>query len=405
MKMFSQSKNGRPSMKSGAALLAAALLSAVVPSLRAAEGPAAEPKPYTLFVGVDLAVQQDGTFHPVVGATGRGLLVESGGQNKEVASDQAGNLRISRGVKLSTATATIANVRTESVDREAARAQLEAFQSYVAMATVAGDAYDRAAGEVIEAGTHNWPVSDRDPDRATKTTNIVPALNAFEAALPGTSHDLDIAGSIFATNMTTRSTPTVQISFDLSAPQPLENAYLVVVAEYAAAGGSGSVARQVSARSLGRLDATPRAVTLEHPAAAPGYTFKRFYVGLFADGQEVATNLSNDRLALTEDQAYQFFVASYLVAHKDQTRPPAPMLMTSRADLRRRAGAVPLHADIYAKVDKNGALLALSSDAAGSVQVSAPVAAALQKVRFAPALDKGVPVAGLVKFDLASLVN
>ncbi len=404
MKTLPIPSDDRPRLAAVATAFAVVLSTALSLPVRAADAPAAAPKDYTLFVGLDLAVQQDGSFHHVVGATNRGLLVEAGARTREIPTDQAAQLQISRGVKLSTAVATIDNVKTDSVDREAARLQLEAFRAFTVMTTYTADAQDRLQGQMALAATQNFPADNLNPDPATQV-KVREAEAAYQAALPGTMYNLDIAGSMLASNLTRASRPTVEISFDVSAPQPLENAYLVVVAEYAADGNANAVARQVSARSLGRIDATPRKVTMAHTASAPGYTFKRFHIGLFADGQEVATTLSNGRLALTEDQAYQFFVANYLIAQKGQTRAPVPMLMTSRADLRRRAEAAPLQADIYAKVDKNGALLALSSDEAGSVPVAAPVAAALQKVRYAPALDKGVPVAGQVKFSLASLVN
>ncbi len=399
--------SGFPRLPRGAAFLAAALLAAVVSPARAAEAPASAPKDYTLFVGVDLAVQQGDGFQHVVGATDRALVIEAGGQLKEVPQSDANMIRISKGVKLSTVTATIANVKTDSVDRAAARAQFDAMRAYVILNDQASERQDFLQGAIlaVQFSGGDLPPSGMDPGGAPPPPTTSDAIKAYADALPGLDQNVTAASTLFFKDMSERSAPTVELTFDVTSPQPLEQAYLIVVAEFAANDKAGEVARQVSARYLGHLDATPRKVKMAHTAAAPGFTFKRFQIGLFADGQEVVTNLSDSRLALTEDQAYQFVVANYLIAQKGQTRPPAPVLMTSRTDLRRRADQAPLNADIFARVDKTGALVALSADEAGTVKVGDTMAAALQKVRFAPALDKGVPVDGRVRFTLASLVN
>jgi hypothetical protein len=128
-------------------------------------------------------------------------------------------------------------------------------------------------------------------------------------------------------------------------------------------------------------------------------------MGLYANGQEVATNLSEKRLPLTADQAYQFFLIDYLTAHKGATLPPTPVLMTPRTEFRRQVENSDANQTIYAKIDKAGNVLAVSTNANGTQTLPASVESALKNVRFMPALANGAPIDGLAKVTLAALAR
>jgi hypothetical protein len=211
--------------------------------------------------------------------------------------------------------------------------------------------------------------------------------------------------SISLSQATPTASTEVELSFELSSPEPLENAYIVVVANYASPNKPNEVARQISAREFALIDSHPKQVKMSHAALLDGLPFKKFDMGLFANGQEVATNLSERRLALTSDQAFQFFLIDYLSSHKGATLPPTPMLMKPRAEIRRNLDKIEKGQTVYAKVDKMGNVLAMSSDAAGTQPLPSSVQSALEFVRFMPALNNGAPVEGRAKVTLAQLAN
>jgi hypothetical protein len=197
----------------------------------------------------------------------------------------------------------------------------------------------------------------------------------------------------------------VDLGFVVSSPVPLDHPYLVVVANYVSPNKPDEVARQISAREFVRIDSKPQQVKLTHPASLNGLPFRKFDIALFANGQEVATNLSEKRLDLTADQAYQFFLIDYLSAHKGETLPPSAVLMTPRSEFRRQVENTGTNQTIYANVDETGNVLAMSTDAAGTQRLPAAVESALQNVRFMPALNNGSPVEGRVKVTLAQLAD
>ncbi|MEO6002569.1 MAG: hypothetical protein ABIS43_05405 [Opitutus sp.] len=405
-------------------------------------------KDHVLFVGTDLSVGQDGKFYRVVGATKKTLKIEKDHAVADVRLSGGANIRINKGVKLSNLSATIGHLQTESVDRESARAQLAAMQASMALMSEAGDKEDRLHGKVtvmsavaINSGA-GISRANLDEIQAGVSAAYISALPAIEQStasvstlftqnlmLPGVEDEVTLdasalpglhtiggnglgesgAGGSSSLSFSKSSTPSasseVELTFELSSPEPLENAYIVVVANYASPTKPNEVARQISAREFAHIDTHPQRVKMTHAASVNGLPFKKFDMGLFANGQEVATNLSEKRMALTSDQAFQFFLIDYLTAHKGATLPPAPVLMKPRAEIRRQVEKTDANQAIYANVDKMGGVLAITTDAAGTQPLPAAVASALQNVRFMPALQNGAPVEGRVKVTLAQLTN
>ena len=442
-----------------AALLTGFVLNAAPPPQENGATPAPT-KDHVLFVGTDLSVKQEGKFYHVVGATRKTLKIEKDHAVADVRLSGGANIRINKGVKLSNLSATIAHVQMESSDREAARAQLAAMQASMMLADEARWQADRLQGKMLQA---NYIASVWDPDSDDRALNnslskrtrediiaaqkeatdsYADALPNFErlatststllnqnlmqpnvdddvtldaSALPGlnllggsavgkSGSSVSAITAVSQTNIPSNSTE-VELTFDVSSPEPLENAYIVVVANYASASKPNEMARQISAREFARIDRNPKRVKMSHAASMNGLPFKKFDMGLFANGQEVATNLSEKRMALTSDQAYQFFLIDYLTAHKGATLPPAPMLMKPRAEIRRQLEKAETSQTIYANVDKSGNVLAVSADAEGTQRLPVSVESVLQNVRFMPALTSGAPVQGRIKMTLAQLAN
>jgi hypothetical protein len=417
-------------------------------------------KDHVLFVGSDLSVNQDGKFYHVVGATRKTLKIEKDHGVADVRLSGGANIRINKGVKLSNRSATIGHLQTESIDRESARAQLAAMQASMALTDAANDHEDRLHGEVtmlsgqainpymkaangaiiggvvetrakldaIQATAGSayidaLPDSDRlksststfltqslmqpgvGDDEVTLDASALPGLNLLGGSAIGETGSSGSASAASLQSNLAKGSIEVEISFDVSAPEPLENAYVVVIANYASPSKPGEVARQISAREFAHIDSNPQKVKMSHAASMNGLPFKKFDIGLFANGQEVATNLSEKRMALTRDQAFQFFLIEYLSSHRGATLPPKPMLMTPRTEFRQQVAKAELHQTVYANVDKTGAVLAMSTDSAGTQRVPSSVQSALQNVRFMPALNNGAPVEGRVKVTLAQLAD
>jgi hypothetical protein len=366
-----------------------------------------ESKDHVLFVGTDLAINQDGEYHSVVGASKDSLQIARNEKLEAVRVSQGTDVRINRGVKLSNLSATIGNVKTESVDRASARAHLEALKSSMLLADEASMTADRLHGGVMVASAAgadpDAPVAGAAITAAAIEANKAAATAAYTSALPGTDSLEATANTHLMQNLGQSNSTAVELTFDISSPTPIENAYIVVVANYGSADRPGKNAQQISVKNFDQVATSPQIVKMSHATSLNGLPFEKFDIGLYANGVEVATNLSAKRVPLTKDEAYQFFLIEYLTKHKGETRSPAPVLMTSRSEFRRELGQAELEEVIYAMVDKSGSTLSLSPDKAGSKKLPAPLEVALQDVRFMPALENGKPVDGQLKLKLADL--
>jgi hypothetical protein len=365
-------------------------------------------KDHTLFVGTDLAVKHDGTYHHVVGADNDALKIEAGGAIESISLRKASDIRITKGVKLSTLTATISHVKTDSVARADAAAQLAAMQSNLMMNEEASMAADRAHGRMILASAvtgGGGSATGAGTSTAAISAAYQQAASDYAGALPGLSLLAGSADTLLAHKLSDTDATDVELSFDVSSPQPLEHAYLVIAADYEDPGKPGVLSRQISTRALARIDKHPQAVRLNNPTSIGGMKFKKFDIALFADGQEVATNLSENKMPMTADEAYQFFRLDYLASHKGESHPPVAMLMTSRSEFRQTVQDADLNRPLYATIDETGSVVAISADAAGQQDLPAAMKSALQNVRFVPALKGGSPVDGRLKFTLAELLR
>jgi len=414
-----------------------------------------EAKDHVLFVGTDLAVKEGNEFCHVVGAKKGSVQIEKGHRLAEVRLGPGANIKVSRGVKLSRLSATISDVRAESIDHASARAQLAAMQASMVLTADASDRADLLQGKMTllsATGVNMGPghpvgaeISDAnlkvlqgaaasdyraslpklDELTSSLSTHLVQnfahgdtlddEVTLDASALPGlkllgdsASNDSTLSGSanpaLSQANVSAGSTE-VELTFNVSSPTPLDHAYIVVVANYGSTNKPDEVARQISTREFDHIDSHPQRVKMSHAASVNGRPFRKFDMGLYANGQEVATNLSEKRLALTSDQAFQFFLIDYLSSHKGATLPPTAVLMTPRSEFRRQVENIPANQTIYANVDKTGTIATISTDAAGTQRLPSALELALQNVRFMPALEKGAPVNGRVKVTLAQLAN
>ncbi len=389
------------------ALLSVGFIASFAPIARGEDVPKPADGGLTLFVGTDFAVKQDDKYYHVIGATADTLQIERDHGLKETRNIRGSEIQIRRGVKLSSLSADISNVHTESVDREASRAQFAAMQASMLLDDTAVDAQDRLAGNVVFANSVGVnpnaavgaAITAAEIAANQKATSDAYATGAPVLATTATSESLR-----FSERLETSSSPEVEMSFDVSSAVPLENAFVVVVANYASASGD-KIAHAVAAQQLDQVGSQPRTVRVTHAASVAGLEFKKFDIGLFANGQEVATNLSGHRMALTPETAYEYCFLNYLVANKGKTLPPATLLMASRMQVRREISQAPTGQVVYATVDKKGSLVSLTNDEAGHDQVPTEVAVALHNVRFIPALDNGSPVDGRLKLNLATLAD
>lgn len=399
--------------------LLAALMSGF--SLFAAGAPPAAPKSHVLFMGVDLEVQRGKKFYRVEDVDGSEFVVEVGGKKTFVSTRlQANNLKLEHELKLSATRAqldnleggpgyTPANDPKLKFDRasgaaggaaavaDQAQAQMAVTEQNVALATFAmqGQAPETTTGPIREA--YDRAVLERDAAAASGNAGFqVPMQDRYNIGNQANEMQKELAEGNY---------DAVDISFKISASEPLDDPYMVIIVQYLERGAKpGASSMLIHAKALEPIGLTPRFVRMREGGLPAGFKFESYQVHIYNRGKEVATNASSKRVELTRDEARQYLLMEYLGAHKTDTVPAAATPGSLRADVRQRLAADQLQRTYYAKISPDGVLLAAYADEACHLQVDDPATTAvLADVLYKPSLVKGRPVEGVARVRLADL--
>lgn len=394
----------------GLAVVAALAFPAILPAENA---PTAENKPYSVFVGTDLAVHDTLGRNPVIGAEKHTLIVRQKGTAKKVPIDGIKGLQFERGIKLSTLSAEVSNLKVSFSSQAAARAWFEATNVQIALQTRAVESRDHAMGEFARAANVGIPVgNDTFGMKQAARDHIASATAHAETEMLAGMNDAttrdaiaSMHGEHYRENSPQAGADTVSISFQLSSPQPLGPGYVAVITEYRMGGKDGAIEHGISVDRFDGLDAEPQRFRMRQNAFPEQWELRNHRIAVFAEGQEIATNLSERRINVTKDEAHQFFVLQYVRVSQGQTRGPAPIAMVPRPQLKAAARQTDLPEAVFVKVDKDGGVLSLSTDRFGIAKIPPACEVFLENIRFLPALDQGTPIEGTAKLVMADFLR
>jgi hypothetical protein len=397
--------------------LAAAILAASLSSRAVKADPAEAPKTYTLFQGTDLSLSLKTGIAPVLDVSGDSWVVKVDGKPVVVsAKDGPLNLKLRSGLKLTEVAATVNNLKSEpqytpandpytkftkNMNKAADDSAGSQFASNYAAALTYH--YDALTGSGIEPGSiTSVPSTGSSSSSAQRSladvAQIAQGANIAAGASPGlivkTGENPDL-----------ESYDALDIAFDVSAARPLNQPYVVIICRYHERNApAGSFRDWIYARALDPIHAEPSHIHFFAGGFTPGYQLEKFELHLYNEGNEVATNLSQKRVSLTRDEAFERLKKGYLGAHKGATLPPAPALGDLPADLSARIAQGQYSQPLFIKVSSDGVGMGAYVDPACSRKLEDPyVDSMLKDIRFEPALDGGRPVEGVATLSLDHL--
>lgn len=390
--------------------------------------PATEaPKEYFVFTGADVMTEYGGKPYRVVGAKGSSLVIKAGAETEDVPARRVNGYRAMRGTKLSRFKANLDALRAESLhialDRQNAEFDLGAasalsneersLQNEKASLQIGQMALGASAAKTGEREQHIEEASKRIED----TRDL---MNDYAAKRPDEqerSAERQLAAAKAAAGRRTslpdlpfayRNDPAAdgfELKCAVSSPHPLENAYLAVTLAYVDRHEPRKIQTRTSLQALSRVTEKPRKVTLTLRGMPLGFHLVGCQIGLYGNGQEVATNVSQTQEAMTAEQVHQYFLGDYLLSNRDKTLPPAPLLLAPADELRPQVSPAALEQVIYARLDEHGNVVALSTDETEVRDVPPPILAVLRHVRFFPGLENGKPVDSRVKLKTSDLLR
>lgn len=382
--------------------------------LRAADAAtAAEPRDYVLFVGLDVTVERQGVTYRLEDVAGGNARLRTADQTLAVPVRRLEGLGTVRETVVTTQTAQLGELRLSTGFSAGSDPTREAMRHEGAMANWATENANRVASAeaTMETAGTNPTGFEGDPslDRQIRQERVAQATERLQSAVKDSVSEVG-GPTYLASTAAAPGAPnagmhdSLEVSVDVSAPVPVANAYAVLLSVLRLPQAPQTPGMSIAVRDLPALTAQPRRVTLTVDNLPRGFTTDRCEVHVYHAGRELATNLSEKRIALTRAEAFQYLVLRHAMDHAGEDLAPRlvphflPPEFAQRVpvDQRTRAAEVQLDAD--------GRVLAFTLERAGSHAADSYIADVLRDALFYPALLKGKPVPTTTSVVLAEFV-
>jgi hypothetical protein len=406
-------------------ILLLALVGSGVAADPAGTPPADPAKPYSLFMGLDIAVQQDKEFLRVRDVEGGTFVVRQNGREQRIPMRTgSGNLKVDQSLKLTGTSARITGLKTERAYSpandphrkfaERASAGMAAGDSNMlsgmalagAQGAVTGAANELAgqqrAGFAAGVAAAQARLDSANAGLATATRNF--AENTYQTNFSD-FNNAGLAALELQQELAEENFDAMRYSFEISSDTPLNRPYLVFIVSYhekdARPGTKeGTV---IYAKAIEPVGPKPSKIHILHTGMPVGFIVDDCQVRLYNAGQEIATNVSPRRVAMTKDEAFLYLKLDRLSRAKGAKLPAAPAIGQLDEAARARLSLDQLKATYYVQVSKEGRAEAVFTDPDCSHPADAAVSAIVADMRFYPALENNKEQAGVAKLVFAQV--
>ncbi|HVU17782.1 MAG TPA: hypothetical protein VHD32_12720 [Candidatus Didemnitutus sp.] len=379
----------------------------------------AEPKTHALFLGADIAVMEQKELRPVEDVQGGAFVVKVDGKEMKV---QAGwgnvAMKVERAVKISATAVSLGKLKFE-------RAYTPGNDPAKIFAREQGEEqsvlyeWEQTANMLAAQNAMGKPAPAPPTPGKGSTSNVAPNFYSMqhEDGFALDHHLQEMSGRMFSLGTHQASLvgamqeqlaeglyDAIDVECDLTSPVPLRKPYVVLLARFHAKDATPDHGQNwLYAAELDHLDQKPERIRIRKGGFPPGYILDSYQIHVYDGLHEVATDASEDRVALTQSEAYKYLRADYLASHKGATsRAVAVMGRLSEAE-KQKIGASLYGQTFYVKVAADGTPGGTFADAGLSQPVFDAIAQLAARARFLPALTNGKPVEGVAELRFSQL--
>jgi hypothetical protein len=412
-----------------------------------------ETKTHTLFMGADIFVNLDRDLYPVRDVTGSSWVIDINHQDKVVSAKEAPmNLKVTPTLKLTETAATITGFKrvaaysyendpsvriTRGLDRSSAMStdlidiarNAQAREDTMMNNALGGAAVLAGSDDQFSFNSEFVGAQFRYAETHSKTDSggaiPLPVASSVQPSLPdagglpaGAGINALAVGNVQAGSfaqaemgneptgkIATQGLDAMEIEFSISSPKPLHHPYVVTMTRFHAKGTKpGMVQNLIYARALDPIYTQISHVHFTEEGFPFNYELIDFQIHIYDRGIEVATNLAEDRVELTRDEAFEYVKSEYIGAHKGATLPAVAVMGNLPSDLPAKLNAGKYDKAFYVTVSKDGLATGAFVDAACREKIDDPyLDSVIGRIRFKPALADGRPVQGVSPLNLNKL--
>lgn len=275
--------------------------------------------------------------------------------------------------------------RQEAAEQAAIRASMSSAGVGLANAMIPDNAPNKGQAEAA--------VSAASAQTAAAVNNIgeVMGNTLFEDTLQAAGHETGIFDGF-------------KIVFHISSPKRYSNAYGVLkMVIHDPSNPELEALHAFQVFKLPDLDAKPRKVVARRFRLPVGFTVDSYEVHVYVDGEELATNRSQNRVEVTKEEALQFLIFRYKQENKGASLEPQ-VAQELRPEWP-RAEFAPEWENITVNLSVTSEGKVEETNVAGTIgsALDDELDAAVRKVLFLPALIAGEPIPSTATFALGEL--
>ncbi len=341
---------------------------------------------FRLFVGLDVKVAMEENY----------ALVE-GYVNNRVRTDLTSGLLSLRNIddirfayetKLSRSPLQIDNVQTEQIEGTV-KAAMDAMRNQAALTSFTQD-----RGEALQANLE-WLSVGLDPNDQESVSAVMQAQDARDSFQMDAAKITDEDDYTDQVKRTETDEPTaLSITAQISSPNPIADAYIIGVARISSDKSVGDDV--LFFKEAGRLDSKPKQIQIIREGLPKEFKVLDVRMHIYRNGQELATNQSQKQFALTRAEAIEFLALLRTSENRGKTLPPEPVWALAPPQLFAEKQSDEFDYPLTIKVDERGQVVAIDENTIATPAVRAVV----EELFFLPALEAGVPVAGVANINL-----
>jgi hypothetical protein len=384
--------------------------------------PSAPARTHVLFMGADLSVQREKRYYQVEDVTGSELKIRIGKKEFFVPTrSRSTSLKVSNSLKLSGASVQLDDLQSGPAYTSAN----DPMRKAIAASGSAGGAsalQDLAQGQVNQVAVAEAHAADaaarygalpEGKEALVNAQNFKNELQLVELASAGSTQELKYSSQNSAAahvdkmqgEMAEGNFDAMEVSFKISSPVELDDPYMVILFRFQERDAkAGEVGMLIHAKSLDPVTDKPKYVRVREAGLPRGFKYVDCEVHIYNRGEEVATNASAKRVELSRGEAQQYLVIEHIGANKGATVAASVVPGTLPPARRKLLSGDQLNRTVYAKIDKDGAVLGVYSDEGCNLQLDdAATLAALGEAFFKPALRQGKPVEGTALVRLGEI--
>jgi hypothetical protein len=371
-------------------LVSALALSSTPAAAASADQPSTAPLDYQLFIGLEVYVQTGDEVGRIRHISRGKADVVLGETVRTLPLRKLQTQRFDHVAKISRTRVTIQHVRGECVVGELDESM---YDVVIDQATRELQAEQEKRGAEDSAAFYAGMNNTDGDQAATEQARAIKEMNE-RALLLAPRADTDLASQDRFLDLEHQQAAvdatTLKVSFEVSAPQPIDAACVIVFALLRHPVDPTAAIHRVLMDRLPKIGAKPVTVRLERTGLPRGCVIESLGVHIYARGREVSSNIVRGRVDVTREEAVRL---QHLTIHAGQSLPPALLAEFLPAEAAAIVSDDQRERRVDLKIDAHGEVIGFAFDRAKPSATDARIETMIRATPFLPALEAGTPIA------------